>query len=214
LAWATETSLLLALRPDHAEALYDRFVTLCRARVARVETGLFRAEMKVEVTAKQVDQRIELYKKQSLGGSDKRYQQTLKTYGLTQADYDRLVAAQNGLCAICERRPPVKLCVDHCHATRRLRFLLCNKCNSGLGCFEDDPDLLRRALAYAEFWQKLRMEGRAVRLVPDPKSRRGRRCGHASTSRACPVPAESEHALESLGGACSCRRTGAHHSAP
>jgi D-tyrosyl-tRNA(Tyr) deacylase len=38
-----------AMPPAEAEALYDRFVDLCRARVARVETGRFRAEMKVLV---------------------------------------------------------------------------------------------------------------------------------------------------------------------
>jgi hypothetical protein len=65
-------------------------------------------------------------------------------YGLTQADYDRMVAMQDGLCTICERRPRAKLCVDHCHATLRLRFLLCNNCNTGFGYFEENPRLLRR----------------------------------------------------------------------
>src|SRR5260370_20980099 len=47
-----------------------------------------------------------------------------RKYRLTQADYDRMVAMQNGLCAICERRPQAKLCVGHCPATHRLRFPL------------------------------------------------------------------------------------------
>jgi hypothetical protein len=103
------------------------------------------------------------------------YERSLwRNYGLTQADYDRMVAMQDGLCAICERRPRTKLCVDHCHTTRWLRFLLCNNCNSGLGHFNDDPRLLRRALAYVEFWQRLLAAGTAVRLVPEraiPKPR-------------------------------------------
>src|SRR5882757_5045674 len=95
-----------------------------------------------------------------------------RTYGLTQADYDFLAAAQGGLCAICERKPRRKLCADHDHSTRQLRFLLCNNCNIGFGYFGEDPDVLRRAVAYAEFWKRLRAAGAAVRLVPDPKSRK------------------------------------------
>jgi hypothetical protein len=106
-------------------------------------------------------------------------------YGLTQADYDFMVAAQGGLCAICERKPQQKLCVDHCHATRRLRFLLCTRCNVGLGSFDDDPRLLRRALAYAEFWQRLNAAGIASRLVPERANRK-----HI---RRAPRPAPAPH---------------------
>jgi hypothetical protein len=106
-------------------------------------------------------------------------------YGLTQADYDFMVAAQGGLCAICERKPSQKLCVDHCHATRRLRFLLCPRCNTGLGYFDDDPRLLRRALAYAEFWQRLNAAGIASRLVPERANRKHR--------RRAPLPAPTPH---------------------
>jgi Recombination endonuclease VII len=115
----------------------------------------------------------------------------LRKYGLTQADYDFMAAAQNGLCAICERRP-TKLCVDHCHATRRLRFLLCNKCNTGFGQFDEDPRVLRRALAYAELWQRIKAAGLAGRLVPEPTSRKrkdtGRPTGRSPAALShCPV---------------------------
>src|SRR5262249_3856071 len=89
-----------------------------------------------------------------------------RNYGLTQADYDFMAAAQKGLCAICEERPQAKLCVDHCHATRRLRFLLCNDCNSGLGYFKDDPRRLRRGLAYGPVWQRRLAAGTAVKACP------------------------------------------------
>jgi Recombination endonuclease VII len=61
-----------------------------------------------------------------------------------------MVAKQNGLCAICKRKPAKKLCVDHCHATGIVRGLLCRKCNTGLGCYEDNPTFLRSATAYLE----------------------------------------------------------------
>lgn len=68
--------------PDYL-LLQQQYVT---ALVNEAELEQQAKKMGVTVTPKQVDQRIEQYKKQSLGGSQKRYLQTLKTYGLTQAD--------------------------------------------------------------------------------------------------------------------------------
>lgn len=74
-------------------------------------------------------------------------------YGLTRADYAALLASQDGRCAICsnpladEERVPH---VDHDHSSGRVRGLLCFLCNTALGKFRDDPDLLRAAIAYLE----------------------------------------------------------------
>src|SRR5262245_61408107 len=69
-------------------------------------------------------------------------------YGLTLEDYNARYAKQKGRCAICRKKKPKRgLCVDHCHRTKVVRRLLCQKCNSGLGFFNDDPRLVRRALA-------------------------------------------------------------------
>jgi hypothetical protein len=119
-----------------------------------------------------------------------------RIYGLTQADYDLMVAAQNGLCAICERRPSGRLCVDHDHATRWLRFLLCRKCNIGFGHFDEDPRLLRRAADYAEFWQRLRAAGIAVRLVPETKPRQRRKNSDRAAEDAPPCPAGQAQPVE------------------
>jgi hypothetical protein len=82
----------------------------------------------------------------------KRLAVTLGRYGLTIADYDRMVTAQQGVCWICTRPPSGgghrRLVVDHCHATGRVRGLLCNLCNRGLGAFRDDPTLLASAIRY------------------------------------------------------------------
>lgn len=60
--------------------------------------------------------------------------------------------SQSSLCAICGQTCSTgqRLCVDHDHATGKMRGLLCRKCNSGLGQFGDDPEMLRAALSYLE----------------------------------------------------------------
>lgn len=81
----------------------------------------------------------------------RRYQLRVK-YGITDAGFDELLAAQGGCCAVCRTANPPgrgqRLHVDHDHATGKVRGLLCTECNVGLGKFKDDPELLRRAAEY------------------------------------------------------------------
>lgn len=80
------------------------------------------------------------------------WRRNLKKYGLTIDGYNELLARQNGQCAICGReghdKCNTRLAVDHCHATKKVRGLLCGNCNNGLGRFQDDVALLERALSY------------------------------------------------------------------
>lgn len=71
----------------------------------------------------------------------------LKQYGLTEVLYHKMLKEQNGLCAICKNKPK-RFSIDHCHSTGRVRALLCNNCNAGLGFFKDSPELLVIAEAY------------------------------------------------------------------
>lgn len=84
-------------------------------------------------------------------------QKQLERYGLTVEMHDAMLAAQNGLCAICGNPPNPKgvraagrLHADHDHLTGKVRDLLCNSCNNGIGRFRDDPALLRAAAEYIE----------------------------------------------------------------
>jgi hypothetical protein len=66
---------------------------------------------------------------------------------ITVEAYQRLVAKQNGRCALCARVPR-GLHVDHDHETGKVRGLLCSTCNTGLGKFSDDPERLEAAARY------------------------------------------------------------------
>lgn len=74
----------------------------------------------------------------------------LAEYGMDRFCYDLMFAAQKGLCKICQKPETFRknLSVDHCHATRKIRGLLCVKCNAALGAFGDDIELLEAAIAY------------------------------------------------------------------
>jgi hypothetical protein len=74
--------------------------------------------------------------------------QLLQSYGMSTEDYDMLSARQGGACAICRRQTAAPLCVDHCHATGKVRGLLCRTCNSAIGFLRDDEALMAAALAY------------------------------------------------------------------
>lgn len=71
------------------------------------------------------------------------------SYGIEAAEYASLLEKQRGVCAICKKTcDGGALCVDHDHVTGRIRGLLCKRCNSALGFFNDDEELLQRAIMY------------------------------------------------------------------
>lgn len=81
----------------------------------------------------------------------------LRSQGISVEQYDRMLADQGGVCAICkqpERRrtrwgtDTTLLPVDHDHKTGVIRGLLCHACNKGVGLFKDDPNRLTAAAEY------------------------------------------------------------------
>jgi hypothetical protein len=79
-----------------------------------------------------------------------------KKYGMTADLYQKMFQAQNGTCAICNQQETHLyrnkqigyLAIDHDHATGKIRELLCFNCNTGLGRFNDDQQLLSNAIEY------------------------------------------------------------------
>jgi hypothetical protein len=84
-----------------------------------------------------------------------RARQLKNLYDITPNDYDKMLEAQNGLCAICvrpeilvRRGKIVPLFVDHCHETGKIRGLLCYTCNSAIGFLRDNSEICGNAAAY------------------------------------------------------------------
>lgn len=74
-------------------------------------------------------------------------------FGMTIEEYDALFLKQGNACAICskgKKENGYNLPVDHCHKTNKVRGILCHRCNMGLGYFQDDIELLQKALKYIE----------------------------------------------------------------
>ncbi|MDN5516464.1 MAG: endonuclease VII domain-containing protein [Pseudomonas sp.] len=75
-----------------------------------------------------------------------------RTYGLEAEQFQQMLDSQGGVCAICRqecnRSTTSRMCVDHDHATGKIRGLLCFQCNVGLGKFKDDKALLSAAIEY------------------------------------------------------------------
>jgi hypothetical protein len=70
-------------------------------------------------------------------------------YKITKTEYDNMFSLQNGVCAICGNTGGKKrLCVDHNHITGKIRGLLCDGCNVGIGRLKDSVSLVEKALDY------------------------------------------------------------------
>lgn len=75
-----------------------------------------------------------------------------RNYGISLADFNRMVLAQGSRCACCGTDKPGGRHnvwnVDHDHVTGQVRELLCKDCNIVLGLVEDSPEHLHKLIAY------------------------------------------------------------------
>lgn len=85
-----------------------------------------------------------------------KFSKTLKEFGLSREQFNKMMEEQNHCCKICEipidkyRKQSYRnyFAVDHCHNNGQVRGLLCDKCNRALGFFKDDIENLKRAITY------------------------------------------------------------------
>lgn len=140
------------------------------------ETQEYRKKKRVEInvyTREYYSKNLDSYRKRNKKYRDlhkeerKKYPSSLRrqeydlkrNYGVSKRQYLKLLKKQKGVCAICKNEEVQKinckidgriraLSVDHDHETNKVRGILCYKCNTGLGMFKDNPELLERAKAY------------------------------------------------------------------
>lgn len=76
-------------------------------------------------------------------------------WNLSEEQHSRLFKNQNGVCAICKEACKTRkiLAIDHDHSNGMMRGLLCMRCNTGLGYFRDNTDLLSEAIDYLNAYQ-------------------------------------------------------------
>jgi hypothetical protein len=145
------------------------------AQKIRIYNRTWYAAHKEEITARQRrDWAENPYWRSEEWARRARNRRLRSNYGLSIEGYDALLARQGGACAICRKQPAQRLCVDHCHTTKRVRRLLCRRCNLGIGYFGDDPRLLRVAAAYLEAFlpREPKRNCRATKSAPQRRPNR------------------------------------------
>lgn len=98
-----------------------------------------------------VEQNPEKYK------PPKRNSWLMRKYGLSNEDYEKMLYLHASSCGICGSKDPKGkrkyFCIDHNHETGKIRGLLCQHCNTALGCFQDKQDVLQKAINYLRLYE-------------------------------------------------------------
>lgn len=84
-----------------------------------------------------------------------RYLTIKSKYGITSEDYNAMFLKQEGKCEICKIHQSNinrTLVIDHCHATNKVRALLCHKCNLAIGLMNESIESLKSAMNYINKW--------------------------------------------------------------
>lgn len=133
------------------------------ARKKRAKEWYEKKKYDPEFRAKRTEASLK-FQRTEAGKRRKLHWKLMGAYGISIEEYETLNTKQNGLCAICKQpqrpvrknnRMITRLAVDHNHATKENRGLLCSDCNPALGGFKDSPKLLRTAAEYLESYGKV-----------------------------------------------------------
>lgn len=93
-------------------------------------------------------------KNKAAGLKAERSSQYLKKYGISELDVIVMWQKQEHKCAICRTSLVIggkkknKACIDHNHETKKVREIICDRCHTAIGLFNDNPTLVEKALNY------------------------------------------------------------------
>ena len=75
----------------------------------------------------------------------------IRNFKITTIEYESILKSQNYKCAICgvhKNDYHKDFSIDHCHKSGKVRGLLCNNCNVGIGLLKDDITILKSSINY------------------------------------------------------------------
>lgn len=134
-----------------------KICTKCKEE--KLITGFFKDRSRKDGLSNQCKEcskdRYLTYQKTDKGKASQKYRYIKYKYNLSRGEYDNLVLS-NSTCQICgtdvifSGRSKESACVDHDHATERVRGILCNHCNRVLGLVNDNIGVLQKAINYLQ----------------------------------------------------------------
>lgn len=77
-------------------------------------------------------------------------------YGLSEKQYLDMLEKSQGFCEICNKNS--SLCIDHCHKTNKVRGLICNNCNAGIGFLEENINIFESCIEYLKKYNENKHE--------------------------------------------------------
>jgi hypothetical protein len=102
------------------------------------------------------EQNADAVKQYRSDNRQKHYRQELvRKYGVDPTWFDEQLQQQDNACVCCKRQfkwidKQTTPHVDHCHTTKKVRGILCNRCNTVLGLCEDKKELFKNLAGYLE----------------------------------------------------------------
>ena len=80
-----------------------------------------------------------------------------RTYNISLNEWEDLFRKQSFKCAICRSDKNIgnsgDFHTDHCHKTMKVRGILCSRCNTAIGAFEENIEYLKNAISYLEAYK-------------------------------------------------------------
>lgn len=109
------------------------------------------AEKERRIKLKSLGAKRRSYKKSEESSEKTKWRKIEKSYGINKKRYTEMFNEQGGRCKICLKHQTEfnkNLSIDHCHTSGVVRGLLCSFCNTGLGMFKDNLEIIESAKKY------------------------------------------------------------------